>query len=297
VFSPDGLLFPDTAGVYGLRAPSMIDALYVKRYWDYITTFVSRRLTDRFLGTGAAESAPNVAGNPMFDILGIRYVGYDAATGNAPPSWSGNQYRLLRTFGRVKIYENTHAGPGAFVVHDVHRVDDERAAIAYLKRGATAAFPDGSVQVLEKDVYGSAVVEADPGSAPAVEACSATTASGARIVSRSADQVKIDVESACAGLLVLSDQYFPGWHATVNGKDSRIYATDVSLRGVAVPAGHSTVEFDYRPSSFRTGLLLFAFAVVVMIGLGLSAVFWPRWKARRASPDRIDSSSGPITAQ
>ena len=135
VFSPDGLVFPDTAGVYGLSAPTMLDALYTQRYWDYITTFVVHGLVDRFIGTGPTENAPNVAGNPMFDLLGIRYVLYEDETGNRPPEWSGTQYRPVFESDGVTVYENTLAQPRAFVVHDVHRVDDADAALAYLKSG------------------------------------------------------------------------------------------------------------------------------------------------------------------
>ena len=142
---------------------TMLDALYTKRYWDYLTTFVVHGLVDRFLGTGPTENAPNVAGNPMFDLLGIRYVLYDDKTGNRPPEWSGTQYRPVFKSGGVTVYENTFAQPRAFVVHDVHRVADADAALAYLKAGERPNFPDRSIQVVNKDVRTTAVVEADTG--------------------------------------------------------------------------------------------------------------------------------------
>ena len=77
--------------------------------------------------------------------------------------------------------------------------------------------------------------------------------SSARVVSYSASTVKLAVDSSCDGLVVLGDEYYPGWSATVNGSDARIFATDVALRGVFVRAGHSIVEFRYRPSAFRVG--------------------------------------------
>src|SRR5205823_3472354 len=73
VFSTDGVLFPDSAGVYGLSDPRMLDALYIDRYWQYLRSFISRGITDRLIATGPTETAPNVAGNAMFDLLGVRY--------------------------------------------------------------------------------------------------------------------------------------------------------------------------------------------------------------------------------
>ena len=87
----------------------MLDALYTQRYWDYLTTFIVHGLVDRFIGTGPTENAPNVAGNPMFDLLGIRYVLYADETGNRPPEWSGTQYRPVFESDGVTVYENTLA--------------------------------------------------------------------------------------------------------------------------------------------------------------------------------------------
>ncbi len=100
------------------------------------------------------------------------------------------------------------------------------------------------------------------------------------------DTVELDVSSECGGVLVLSDMYYPGWTATVNGEDSKVYATDVALRGVAVPAGESRVVFRYEPSSFRLGLVAFAAGVIALLVLlvtGVLASGW--WQRRRAAAD------------
>ena len=58
----------------------------------------------------------------------------------------------------------------------------------------------------------------------------------------------------CAGLLVLSDTYFPGWQATVNGEAGEIHPTNIAFRGVVVGAGPTEVVFRYRPANFRAGI-------------------------------------------
>jgi uncharacterized membrane protein YfhO len=113
----------------------------------------------------------------------------------------------------------------------------------------------------------------------------------ARVASMSSDRVEIDVNSRCGGMLVLSDTYYPGWKASVNGKDVAVHPVDVAFRGVAVPAGASHVVFRYEPSSFRAGLLLFAAGVVgllVLLVTGVRSTRW--WKRRRTRP------SAPATA-
>jgi len=51
------------------------------------------------------------------------------------------------------------------------------------------------------------------------------------------------------GFLVLSDQYFPGWFASVNGRSAPIQRANYAFRLVEVPAGQSTVEFWYSPAA------------------------------------------------
>ncbi len=55
---------------------------------------------------------------------------------------------------------------------------------------------------------------------------------------------------------MLLDTYFPGWKAFIDEQETAIYRADYNFRAVAVPAGHSTVHFQYRPLSFRIGLAL-----------------------------------------
>ena len=79
------------------------------------------------------------------------------------------------------------------------------------------------------------------------------------------------------GLLVLSDAYYPGWRATVDGEAAPIYPTNVLFRGVPIPAGEHTVVFTYAPSGWLLGWGLAAAGAVLLGGLGVLSV----WGFRR----------------
>ena len=113
----------------------------------------------------------------------------------------------------------------------------------------------------------------------------------AKVVEMSSDRVEIDVDSKCGGLLVLTDSYYPGWKATVDGKDATVHPADVAFRGVSVPTGTSRVVFSYEPSSFRTGLLLFAAGVVAMLVLLVTGVLAWRRKRDGARPATTDDDA------
>lgn len=69
--------------------------------------------------------------------------------------------------------------------------------------------------------------------------------------------------------LVLTDAFYPGWKAFVDGKETKIYRANFAFRAVAVPAGKHTVSFTYDPESLRLGLLISmisgALYIVIMV--------------------------------
>lgn len=75
-----------------------------------------------------------------------------------------------------------------------------------------------------------------------------------------------------AGTLVLSDAYYPGWHATVDRHPASVHQVrTANIRAVAVPAGARTVTFRYAPSSVRWGLLVSSVTCVALIGTAAGA--------------------------
>ncbi|MBN1347526.1 MAG: YfhO family protein, partial [Phycisphaerae bacterium] len=85
------------------------------------------------------------------------------------------------------------------------------------------------------------------------------------------NRLAMKVHSRSPGLLVLSDTYYPGWLATVSGKDATIYQVNGAFRGVRVPAGLSTVEMVYRPTTLRIGAIISLAALLLTALLALPA--------------------------
>ena len=66
--------------------------------------------------------------------------------------------------------------------------------------------------------------------------------------------------------LRLADQRYPGWHATVDGREVSIGRDDI-FRRVHVPSGLHTVRFIYRPAAFQVGLYLMLAAASICIAV------------------------------
>jgi len=85
------------------------------------------------------------------------------------------------------------------------------------------------------------------------------------------EHLRLDASPACASVLVLSDNWYPGWQATLDGRPIEVLRADAAIRAVAIPAGSHRVEMRYRPSSlFWTATLS-----LVTLGVVLSVALWP----------------------
>lgn len=85
--------------------------------------------------------------------------------------------------------------------------------------------------------------------------------------SRSPTHLALDVIAPADGLLVLSEVYYPGWQATVDGAPAPIYRVQHTLRGLALPAGEHHVEMAFRPATFTLGASVSVAALLATLAL------------------------------
>jgi hypothetical protein len=90
---------------------------------------------------------------------------------------------------------------------------------------------------------------------------------------KSPASLRLDVKSETGGYLVVSENWMPGWEATVvNGGVRRnvpVLRTDLTFLGLPLMAGESTVELTYRPASVRLGLLVSAATLLLLVAVAL----------------------------
>jgi hypothetical protein len=85
----------------------------------------------------------------------------------------------------------------------------------------------------------------------------------AEVTSYAPAEINVRVDAPDAGYLVLSETWYPGWAATVNGQNTAIEMVNGAFRAVAVPAGTSQVSLRYWPLSWTWGLALAAVGLVL----------------------------------
>jgi hypothetical protein len=168
------------------------------------------------------------------------------------------------------VYNNANALPRVFVVDHVDAVPNELAQLATV----TAPGFDGR---------GVAVTSAAvPGLSQSTHAASPAGA-GAHLVSYGAQRIVIRATATAQSLLVLTDDFYPGWTATVDGHPVSVQRVDYLLRGVALGAGTHTVVFSYEPSSWTIGWIISLATLLGLIAAVGSAVLARRRTAAVAA--------------
>jgi hypothetical protein len=162
-------------------------------------------------------------------------------------------YRLVHS-GDVKVYEHLGVLPRAWVVGQAEAADDATAL-------ARLADPEFDV--------GQTVLLADGGAA-----VNDGTTRAAVISAYAPERVVVQAEGP--GTLLLTDAYYPGWSATVDGQPADILRADVMFRAVTLPAGKHEVVFSYAPRSVTVGLWVSGLAWLALAGILIAA----RWASR-----------------
>jgi hypothetical protein len=175
----------------------------------------------------------------------------------------------------IKLYENLDVLPRAFVVPEAVAVADtwqgSEDALALLREPTFD--PAQTVVLAANDISVVGARSASP------------LPTHTEITAYTATQVEIQVDSEAAGYLLLTDAYFPGWTATVNGQPAPVYRADVMFRAVAVPAGKSRVVFAFQPGWWPWSLVIGGGGwLLVLVVLGL-LVRRTRSDRPRATPE------------
>ena len=180
---------------------------------------------------------------PLMNLLNIKYI----VTGDSlTQDWA-----LPRFDEGAKVYENMAVMSRAFVVPSARVLptgEDVLTALAapdYLP-GEEVLFEGGSD--LPELVYGS------------------TRPGQATMVKYDIHDIIVDVKSE-GGYLVLTDMFFPGWYAEIDGEEQQVLRANYAFRAIQVPPGEHRVQFRYRPLSFSIGAGLSLFALTVCLGM------------------------------
>ena len=85
----------------------------------------------------------------------------------------------------------------------------------------------------------------------------------ARITDSRPNSVRVEAQLKEEGFLVLSDVYYSGWTASVDGRPAEILRTNAVFRGLPLAPGSHVVEFHFRPRSVYLGAVVSLLTLVL----------------------------------
>ncbi len=273
-------VFGNIATQMKLYSPEGFDPIFVKRYGQLakaaqsnglLTEDIARievNLSDLPQSTKEAylsqQSRPRL--RRLFSLLGVKTITYFPVKNFQMDSrvfFPENIFTPVATVSGWQIYQLKNVLPRAFLAENAV-VETNPAKI--LDRIFDPGLDPSKTIILEKrPVY----VGNSPGG---------DFVDKASIVSYLPEEVIIKTLSSGSRFLFLSDNYYPGWKATVDGKPSEIYRADFTFRAVALGPGEHLVRFVYQPDSVAIG------GVISLASLGVFLLISGFWLLRRRLP-------------
>jgi hypothetical protein len=256
---------PDLPTLYGLENVGGYEPLILERY--------SRALRNVWLDDDIyrrAGAAPDLnllsPRSHVLDLLNTNYLISYAHLAETPQDARGKagvgdeleaaRWRVEYDKEGALVLRNLRALPRVWLVAEAEAVDGEEALQRIRGEGAR-----------EFDPRRTALLEVRPDELPPLPGGPLAPESDARIVSYEPNRLVVETSAPTATVLVMSEIFYPGWTATVDGRPERIKLTDYLLRGIALPPGRHRIELRYTATAARNGAFISALTLALLAGL------------------------------
>lgn len=246
---------PTPHRVFGL--PGALDGI-ITAYYDIET--VSGFINHEMVHYNTFRGGQNAPNNPVF-MEGLRQNADGSVFGNTALDMLNVKYIAFRVPNDpgVKLVLNASVLPRAYFVRQWRAVSDSDALYGV----RDPRFNPRSLALVTAPGIVSGGTPSDSG-APLIEA--------SRTVHRYNRQTYV-VDAPSQGVLVVSDNWFPHWHVTVDGAPAQLLRTNFILRGVMLSPGRHQVEFHYSSPWLHKGLMVSAFSALCLLLIALLGIF------------------------
>jgi hypothetical protein len=235
-------------GQAGLRAERFPFNIYPGMIWEGDEEYYRIYQSDTPGTVMVSFTSPKEEDIEVRGVTVSKLAGY----GPLPIATSGRIYEHVKEAAGYDIYLNKNALPRAYSVTGLLGARD----IHELKRMFDLNLVNPASHAV---LFGEDLKE-----------MGATEFSKAAVSVEEYDNERVVMKTRSAGqsFVVLADQYYPGWQAFIDGRESRIWKANGVLRGVVVPGGEHEVIFEYSPfwlKAFVLAALVIAAAALIII--------------------------------
>jgi hypothetical protein len=257
VYSPSYSLPMQTAAAIDLSLADGVEPVHLAVYDQYMAR------AGGYHDASFSVTIPKFSGpletslqdvEPNLKLLGLLNVTYLVSA--FPMSWPG--LTLETQIDSSFIYRNDQALPRAWVVYQTLPTEaDWLAQLEALSDPANIATFESPVKNFQPSTFN-------------------LQPSTVKITHYSPDRIEIETEIAEPGWLVLSEIWYPGWQATVNGAVQPVEKVNGLLRGLSLSQpGPYQITLEYRPSSVIWGNWISGITAVLIIA-GILIGWWAK---------------------
>lgn len=246
-------------------SPEGNDALHIEPYGNLLASSINGKIpgvlprmeANVAPGYGTNDLSNNFYRQRVLNLLGVKYV-LNQDTGLLPgfspdnATFPSDTYKLIWQNSPWQVYENKQALPRFFMASD-YLVENHSQILS-------------SVYNKNINLRKTILLEEKP-----ISKIDKNTKGAVKLISYSPNTVKFQAVSTGNTILFLSDNYYPGWQAFVDGKETKIYRADYTFRAIILPKGLHDIVFSYYPASFVLGIKIFfaALALLILSVLGI----------------------------
>ena len=222
-------------------------AAKLRRYQEIIDYHIDKEmktLREEVVKAGGDMAQVNPDGFPVLNMLNTKYFIFPGEGGKTIPVQNPYAFGNAWFVANVEYVNNANEE-----IEDIDKVNLQETAIVDAKFKETL----NNVQTAFKDSLSSITLTAyEP------------------------NELTYKTNNAKDGVAVFSEIYYPGWTATIDGKEAPIGRADYILRVMNIPAGEHTVVMKFDPKSLHAtegiayaGLALLIVGAIIVIVIGI----------------------------
>ncbi len=224
----------------------------VSQIKDYVGRTLRRSqvfndLLDQTITTDDSYATISATGSKLLNMLAVDNV---ISTLSVQNTGLRQKVELTDPSHRILLFENSQAAASVYIATQTMKVTTINDAVNAIQE---EAFVPGKTVLVENDR----------------DVLSTSGDGAATIVASHEGEYSIKTRTTGEkSILVLTQTYYPGWHATIDGKEIEVFPVNIKHIGVLLPKGSHTVKIYYLPKSFLLG----AWISVISLGITIFAM-------------------------
>lgn len=252
----------DFATNFKFYDPQYYHPLYIKRYGELVG-YANSGILDSALARSDVEITNDLQPtnndleqkrNRLFNFLSVKYLIFKK---NAIQNL--NENNIFWQDNNWIIFKNPSVLPRAYFVENFEVIKDKKQILTQM---FSSTFNFTNSVILEES--------------PNFDKNNLNNAtSKIKQISYTPNNSLFETNTSDNSLLILTDNYYPGWKAYVDGRETKIYRANYTFRALVVPSGIHTVKFSYEPDSVKIGI------AISLISMSLYLIFYIIRRSRK----------------